>query len=124
MKEIVLNMNDEIFVELFPGGWDYIKQNYEELFDRLGEFADKLITDGINLYKRRTNKYIIGGKYKELTRFQLHEFMQLFGPKIRFGLPNELFHNDIYLTVDETTKYPNEFDEKENNFKVQKGGAQ
>ena len=104
MKEIVLNMNDEIFVELFPGGWDYIKQNYEELFDRLGEFADKLITDGINLYKRRTNKYIIGGKYKELTRFQLH--------------------NDIYLTVDETTKYPNEFDEKENNFKVQKGGAQ
>lgn len=124
MKEIVLNMNDTIFVELLPGGWDYIKQNLEELSDGLGEFADKLITDGINLYKRRTSKYFIGDGPKELTQFQLHEFMQLFGPKIKFGKPNELFHNDIYLTVDETTKYPNEFDKEENNFKIEKGGNQ
>lgn len=117
-------MNDGIFVELLPCGWDYIKHELEELFGHLGEIADKYITDGINLYKCRTNKYIIGGRYKELTRFQLHEFMQLFGPTIRFGVPNELFHSDIYLTVDETTKCPNEFDKKEKNFNVQEGGAQ
>ena len=106
-------MNDSIYVELLPEAWDYLRKYHEDLYSRFGEIGKKFLTDGMNCWKRRTNKYLVDGEWKELTKIQMHEFMEMFGSTVHFGQLNRMFCNDLYLSVDESTKQPNEFDGKE-----------
>ena len=114
MKSI-LNMNDSIYVELLPEAWDYLRKYHEDLFSRYGEIGKKFFTDTMNCWKRRTHKYLVDGEWKELTKIQMHEFMEMFGSTVQFGQLNRMFCNDLYLSVDESTKQPNELDVKEAN---------
>ena len=108
-----LNMNNSIYVELLPEAWDYIRKYYEDLFARYGEVGKNFIADGMNYWKLRTQKYLVDGKFMDLTKIQMHEFMEMFGPTVHLGQLNQLFCNDMYLSLDESMKLPNEFDGKE-----------
>ena len=107
-----INVNDIIYVELLEGGWDIIRKNYEELFDHYDDaIAEKFISDGIDMYKRHTNKYLVDGGWKELTWFQLHDFMRIFGSSFVPGRVNDsLGNNRIYLAIDTSSKLPNEYE--------------
>lgn len=113
-----INVNDTIFVELLPAGWDIIRRYEEELFAHHGEHGKVFVEEGIELYKRSTNKYLVGGEWKELTEFQLHEFMRLFGEHFVIGrLCNFIGGNNLYLAIDLSTKVPNEYEIEESRKK-------
>ena len=65
------NTNRYIYVEMSAEGWRLLKQH----FDRLHLDGNERAAD----YKENsTNLYLIDGKPKHLTQFQLHEAIRLF----------------------------------------------
>lgn len=66
------NTNRYIYVEMSAEGWRLLKQ----YFDRLHIDGNERVAD----YKENNTKlYLIDGKPKHLTEFQLHEAIRLFG---------------------------------------------
>ena len=109
-----INLNDIIYVELLEDGWNIISKYYEELFDYYDEaIAEKFISDGIEMYKRRTNKYLVDGGWKELTSFQFYDFMFIFGSSFVPGRLNDsIGGNHLYLSINTSSKLPNEYEDE------------
>lgn len=87
-----INLNDCIWAEVTDYGWACIFEHYEELF---GNVEDAL--KGVQLYRDKTQKKVVEGKERNLTEFQIHSFMNLFGKKAYNGGKNFVTDCSIYI---------------------------
>lgn len=98
----IVNLNEYIWVEINKHGWDVIEEFYKNLFTLPGVDNDVElhVRENMKLYKRATKTYDINGKKVELTKMQLHEFMNLFGSKMYCGADQVIVDNRIYFNLD------------------------
>ena len=105
-----INMNDMVYVELTETGWGIIKSYYANVYRNYGIIAETYVSQGVEMYRRYTNKYLVD-RWRELTRFQLHELMLIFGGHCVVGGTNDFFKgNTVYLSIDVSTKLPNKYE--------------
>ncbi|MBQ3944144.1 MAG: hypothetical protein II670_00845 [Alphaproteobacteria bacterium] len=100
--EIKVNLNDDVWVELTDYGWETIESYFDNLFSYVPGNNSRLIEDSMNLYKRETKQYWVdkvGGEKIFLTKFQIHDLMNLLGPKTCTGNTSCIKDNTLYFTI-------------------------
>lgn len=98
-----INLNNNVWVELTEYGWQSLASYYENLFVGSYVFAKNAysISEYVDMYKKETAMHTIDGVEKMLTRFQLHDFMKIFGSKMYVGNKNVVAYNNLYYGLEE-----------------------
>ena len=98
--EASINLNDYVWVCLNEKGWKHLEKYYRDLFSPIQtDTSERTIKISINQHRKNTKQYFINGEHKDLTQFQLAEFMNIFGSKMYCGAECHIENNRIYLTV-------------------------
>jgi hypothetical protein len=80
MELYSINLNRSVYTEVTERGWQSMRNYYNNIFQGLID-----VEPYIEMKKRNdTEEYVIGGEKKMLTKFQIHELMQVFGDSDNF----------------------------------------
>ena len=92
--EANINLNDFVCVELTDYGWECIENYCRDVLGR----ADADISPYINALKNNTKERHTAKGKRNLTEFQLHEIMNIFGKHAYNGGKTFFKDNEIYLS--------------------------
>lgn len=89
-----VNVNDTVWICVTEDGWKAIRKYYEDLFSCV---CCTDIDMAMRTHKSRTSEKVVDGEKKMMTEFQLHEVMNLLGPKMYCGAEQVIENNRIYF---------------------------
>lgn len=94
-----INLNDTIQVCLNKKGWAYLERYYIDLFSSLDGRYKKHVEKYMDIHRSKTKQVWVDDNYKDLTEFQLSEFMNIFGSHLYCGSEAFIENNRIYLSI-------------------------
>lgn len=97
-----ININDNVWVEVTDYGWQCLRNHYIDLFKPVGCVN---IDEYVELHKKKTKAYMENGERINLTRFQLHELMNIFGSKCYVGANQTIKNNKIYFSLEGLSEF-------------------
>ena len=93
-----VNVNDTVWVCITEYGWKSIRDYYQDLFSCV-YYRGMDIDTMVNMHKLKTSEKVVDGEKKIMTEFQLHEVMNLLGPKMYCGAEQVIENNRIYFDL-------------------------
>ncbi len=96
LKAIYFNINGVIWAKLTPEGWTHWLKD----FNKYTVENEWIKMRGLKIWAKKYH-----GKKDGWVRFQMWNFMSIFGPKTGMGFPN-LFETGIKIEIDENNKFP------------------
>ena len=96
-----INLNDIVYVELNEHGWELIRKYYEDLYPIFMREFHNEVENSVAMHKRHIKSMVVEGEERQMTEFQLHEFMNIFGKSAYCGAENFVVNNNVFFDGNE-----------------------
>lgn len=95
-KTIEINLNNNVLAEVNETGWKHVQEYFSKFYDVFPD-KDERVKIAVKRVAQNTETAIINGETCEMTRFQLYEFMNIFGRYAYLSGKPFINNNNLYF---------------------------